>query len=170
MSKRGYIYADGSCNPNPGPGGWGIVISLDNKTPYKMFWGRSEGQVTNNIMELRSCIEALKLVKEGVTLTVYTDSNYIVGCFNGEHTNGIPWYVSWRWRGWKTSKKEPVANRELWEELIALAEKRKVTWVHIRAGSAYLNDVADFLSRGEPKPGKPIPEHCKGLNIPVVSP
>lgn len=111
------IFCDGACSGNgkeENAGGWGAVLKY--KDNEKRFSGGAS-KTTNNIMELTAVIEALKqLNSKQLEVNIYSDSAYVVNCFN----NG--WYHKWRINGWITSKKEPVENRTLWENLIALVE------------------------------------------------
>lgn len=114
------IYTDGACSGNQNEtntGGWGCVLEYGEHT--KELWGGEEN-TTNNRMELTALIEALKALKEdGLTIHIYSDSSYLINCFKNK------WYVSWQKNGWKNSKKEPVENKELWEELLALLSKHE---------------------------------------------
>lgn len=107
------IYTDGACSGNPGPGGWATVI-LD-KDNIHIYTGYSE-QTTNNIMELSAVSNALSyLLTESIDsdCIIYTDSAYIANCFKDK------WYTKWIENGWKTSTKQPVANKELWQEILS---------------------------------------------------
>lgn len=108
------IYTDGACSGNPGPGGWGAILMYNEN--QKEISGASK-ETTNNIMEITAVIEALKLLKEECNVKVYSDSAYVVNAFNQG------WIYNWRKNNWKTSGKEPVKNRELWEELYSLTRK-----------------------------------------------
>lgn len=134
------IYTDGACSGNPGPGGWGAVLLYkDNK---KEIYG-SEKETTNQRMELTAVIEALKALKvSGRDVTVYTDSAYIVNAFEKG------WISRWQKNGWKNSRKENVANRDLWEELIFLTLKNNVKLEKVKghAGNRW-NERCDELAR-----------------------
>jgi len=134
------IYTDGACSGNPGPGGWGAVLLYkDNK---KEIYG-SEKETTNQRMELTAVIEALKALKvSGWDVTVYTDSAYIVNAFEKG------WISRWQKNGWKNSRKENVANRDLWEELIFLTLKNNVKLEKVKghAGNRW-NERCDELAR-----------------------
>lgn len=109
------IYTDGACAGNQEKdniGGWGCVLQYGGRE--KELNG-GEINTTNNRMELTALIQALSALKErGLRLRIFSDSSYLVNCFRGR------WYVSWQKNGWKNSKKQPVENRELWEQLLAL--------------------------------------------------
>ena len=113
------IYTDGGCSGNQSDeniGGWGAILEYGEHS--KELHG-GELNTTNNRMEMKALIAALSaLKKEGLDIEVFSDSSYLMNCFREK------WYVSWRRNGWKNSKKEPVENRELWEELLSLVEKQ----------------------------------------------
>lgn len=137
------VFTDGGCSGNPGPGGWAYVIIADGSTRER--WG-AEGLTTNNRMELSAVIAALKSIVEdpslrGRPLTVYTDSQYV--------QKGISsWVSSWKRNGWRTASKDPVKNRELWQELDSLAAGLTVAWRWVKghAGNEY-NERCDALTQ-----------------------
>lgn len=122
------IYADGGCRGNgkvDNIGGYGVVLEMgDNKKEIK----KAHYDVTNNIMELTSCIEGLKALKRtDIPVRLYSDSRYVTNAINEK------WYKNWRLNGWKTSNKEPVKNKELWEQLLKLKESFKdITFVWVK--------------------------------------
>jgi ribonuclease HI len=136
--KKITIYTDGACSGNPGPGGWGAVLIYgDNK---KEISGAKEN-TTNNVMEITAVLEALKLLKEECEVDVYSDSAYVVNAFNQG------WIYNWQKNNWKTSGKDPVKNRELWEELYSLTKRHKVTFIKVKGHSDNeLNNRCDFLA------------------------
>lgn len=111
------IFCDGACSGNgkdENVGGWGAVLKY--KDQVKEIKGGAS-KTTNNIMELTAAIEALNQLKSPhLNIKIYSDSAYVVNCFQNN------WYVKWRMNGWQTSKKEPVENKALWEQLIQLVE------------------------------------------------
>ena len=131
------IYTDGACSGNPGPGGWGAVLIFGDKN--KEISGSST-HTTNNIMELTAPIESLKILKEPCIVNIYTDSVYV--------KNGITtWIHSWKKNGWKTAKKEPVKNMELWIALENISKQHKIEWHWVKGHSDnYYNNRADFLA------------------------
>ena len=135
------IYTDGACSGNPGPGGWGAVLIYgENK---KEISGGNKN-TTNNIMETTAVIEALKCLKNECKATVYSDSAYVVNCFNQG------WIYNWKKNNWKTSTKGPVKNKELWEELYTLVKKYNVEFVKVKGHSDNeLNNRCDELARSE---------------------
>ena len=133
------IYTDGACSGNPGPGGWGsILMHKENK---KEISGRLEN-TTNNVMELTAVIEALKLLKFPCEVELYSDSAYVVNAFNQK------WIYGWLKNGWKNSSKEPVKNKELWQELYELTKIHKITFIKVKghADNEY-NNRCDELAR-----------------------
>ena len=130
------IHTDGACRGNPGPGGWAWA---EGTTRYA---SGAEAHTTNQRMEVRAAIEALRSTPEGA-VEIVSDSSYVVKCFNDK------WYLGWRRRGWKNSQGQPVANRDLWEELFALAleSERQVifSWVKGHSGDP-MNDFVDALA------------------------
>ena len=132
------VYSDGACSGNPGPGGWGAVI-IDGGQEREI--SGSEPSTTNQRMELRAVIEALRAIAGRRCVAVYSDSAYVVNCFRER------WYVRWQKNGWRNAQNKPVGNRDLWETLIALAERHDVSWHKVvgHAGDP-LNERADRLA------------------------
>lgn len=133
------IYTDGACSGNPGPGGWGSVLIY--KDVKKEISGGSKS-TTNNIMEITAVIEALKLLKHPCKVQLYSDSAYVVNCFNQG------WIYNWIKNNWKTSGKDSVKNKELWQELYELTKIHKVTFNKVKGHSDNeLNNRCDELAR-----------------------
>ena len=133
------IYTDGACSGNPGPGGWGsILMYKDNK---KEISGGKEN-TTNNIMELTAVIEGLKLLKFPCKVKLYSDSAYVVNAFNQK------WIYGWLKNGWRNASKEPVKNKELWQELYDLTKIHKVEFIKVKGHSDNeYNNRCDELAR-----------------------
>ena len=132
------IYTDGSCLENPGNGGWAaIIIDGGKKTQIK----GSKKNTTNNQMELLAPIEALKKIPKGSKIEIFTDSKYV--------KSGITeWIHNWKKNGWKTADKQPVKNKELWEELDLLANEFEISWNWVKAHSTdKLNNEVDLIAR-----------------------
>ena len=132
------IHTDGACRGNPGPGGWGAVMSCG--AHYRELSG-AHPATTNNRMELTAAIRALEALKRPSAVDLYTDSTYL--------RDGITrWLPGWKARGWRTAAKAPVKNRDLWEALDALAARHEVAWHWVKghAGNAG-NERADALAR-----------------------
>ena len=133
------IYTDGACYGNPGIGGWGAVILLNDNQQINLNGGSL--QTTNNQMELRAAIEGLKYFSKSTSLNIYTDSKYV--------KEGIEsWIQKWKINGWKTSTKKEVKNKDLWIELNTQIVRHKIQWNWIKghAGNKY-NEKADTLAR-----------------------
>ena len=137
MEKKIYIYTDGACRGNPGPGGWGALLKYENH--IKEIKGGSL-LTTNNIMELTAVIESLNQLKFKSKVVVTTDSAYV--------KNGITtWIHNWKLKGWKTASKKPVKNKELWMKLDTLSSKHDILWKWVKGHSGNPdNDRADFLA------------------------
>jgi ribonuclease HI len=116
------VYCDGSCLGNPGRGGWAalLVMHREGARLEKLVAG-AQPDTTNNQMELRAAIEGLRALKRPCRVKVHTDSTYVI-------KGMTEWRFGWEKRGWKNSKKQPVENRALWEELIGVEARHKVTW------------------------------------------
>lgn len=112
------MYCDGACRGNGQQnalGGYGIVLLDYNNKRKKEIKYACRG-VTNNIMELTSVIEGLKILKNPCSVEIFSDSKYVVSAFNEN------WITNWQRNGWRTSSKQPVKNKELWEELWSLTQ------------------------------------------------
>lgn len=120
------IYTDGACSGNPGPGGWAAVLLYGDKE--KEIWG-SEKLTTNNRMELLAAVQGLKALKRPCKVNLHSDSAYLVNAFN----NG--WLKKWQSNGWKTARKEPVENQDIWQELLQLSDIQEVTWIKVKGHS-----------------------------------
>lgn len=133
------IYTDGACKGNPGPGGWGVVLE-DGES--RQFVGGREDLTTNNRMELKAAVEALRLVSgQARVVQVVTDSEYI--------QKGITeWLPKWKLKSWKTASKKPVKNQDLWRELDALAGRHSVQWLWVKGHSGDPgNELADDVAQ-----------------------
>ena len=126
------IYTDGSCDPNPGPGGWAALIIMDGKE--KMLYG-SAAASTNNRMELKAAIKALQSIEIKKPIILYTDSQYL-------KKGVMEWMENWKSRNWKR-KGGKLANVDLWKELSKETEKHNITWrwVKAHAGDKYNEQV-----------------------------
>lgn len=139
MSEKVIIYTDGACSGNPGPGGWGAILMY--KGAKKEISGGMK-ETTNNIMEITAVVEALKCLKVESDVQVYSDSAYTVNAFNQG------WIYNWMKNGWKTSSKEPVKNKELWQELYALTKKHKVEFIKVKGhADNEFNNRCDEMAR-----------------------
>jgi ribonuclease HI len=119
------IHTDGACRGNPGPGGWGALLSWNGR--HKELSG-SEAATTNNRMELTAAIMGLAALKRPTVATVQTDSQYVI--------KGITeWLPSWKARGWRTADRKPVKNQDLWERLDQLAAGHTLSWQWVKGHS-----------------------------------
>ena len=137
------IYTDGACSKNPGPGGWAAVLMYGSAR--KEISG-GEAQTTNNRMEITAAIKGLEALKEICAVELYTDSAYL----RDAYLKG--WIFNWLRNGWKKTNKDPVENQDLWEKLLALTKKHKVSWHKVKghADNEY-NNRCDELARKEIK-------------------
>ena len=119
------IYTDGACRGNPGPGGWGALLSSGE---HEKELSGADPQTTNNRMELTAVIRALESLKRPTEARIFTDSEYV--------RRGITeWVKNWKARGWKTADRKPVKNQDLWERLDALAAGHKIEWRWVKGHS-----------------------------------
>ena len=137
------IYTDGACSGNPGPGGWGAVLMF-GETIREISGG--EKHTTNNRMEMMGVIRAVEQLRERCSVSVHSDSAYVINCFRQR------WHEKWLRNGWKNSSKQPVENRDLWEQLLAVTRNHDVTWVKVKGHSDDVwNNRCDELARAESK-------------------
>ena len=136
--KTVYIYTDGACSGNPGPGGWGAILRYGGRE--KELSG-GEAQTTNNRMELTGVIAALEALREPCRVELYSDSKYVVDALDKG------WAEKWRAKGWKKPDKKPALNPDLWERLLALAEAHELHchWVKGHAENEF-NNRCDALA------------------------
>ena len=132
------IYTDGACRGNPGVGGWGAVLVYRGRE--KELCG-GEPLTTNNRMELTAVIEALTALHEPCEVTLTSDSKYLVDALS------LGWAEGWRQRGWRKADRSPALNADLWERLLELTSRHRVTpvWVKGHAGHPY-NERCDRLA------------------------
>ena len=139
--KTVIIYTDGACSGNPGPGGWGAILSY-NGVEKELSGG--EKQTTNNRMELTGVISALQALKEPCIVELYSDSKYVIDALSKG------WAKAWRSKGWVKSDKKPALNSDLWKTLLELTEKHELHyhWVKGHAENVY-NNRCDALAVAE---------------------
>ena len=132
------IYTDGSCLGNPGNGGWAAIIMDDKK---KIQIKGSKKNTTNNQMELLAPIKALKKIPKGSNVQIFTDSKYV--------KSGITeWINNWKKNGWKTASKQPVKNKDLWNELDQMTIQFQIKWSWVKGHSTdVLNNEVDLIAR-----------------------
>ncbi len=138
MSLRVAIWTDGACSGNPGPGGWGAILTFNG---HRKELKGGEAQTTNNRMELMAAIVALESLKRDCGVDLYTDSQYVRGGITA-------WMKNWKRNGWRTADKKPVKNAELWQRLDAAAQSHEIEWHWVKghAGDPN-NERADELAR-----------------------
>ena len=135
--KQVIMYTDGACRGNPGPGGWGALITFEGSTK-EVFGGKLD--VTNNQMELSAAIEGLAALTEPCNVDLFTDSKYVM--------DGITqWIHNWKKNNWRTAAKKDVKNKELWQKLDELINFHLVQWHWVKGHSGDEgNEMADLLA------------------------
>ncbi|WP_117211989.1 ribonuclease HI [Allorhizocola rhizosphaerae] len=132
------IYTDGACSPNPGPGGWGVLLRYGEHE--KELCGGEPSITTNNRMELTAPIVALESLTRPSVVRLHTDSTYV--------RNGITqWLPRWKRNGWQTSAREPVKNADLWVRLDTAVARHEVEWLWVKGHAGHPdNERADCLA------------------------
>jgi ribonuclease HI len=132
------IFTDGACSGNPGPGGWGAILRAGG---HEKELSGGDPATTNNRMEMTAAIRALEALKKPSTVTIHTDSRYLL--------DGMTKFLAgWKKKGWKTADKKPVKNVDLWHALEAAAEPHDVSWRWVKGHSDHVeNERADALAR-----------------------
>ena len=139
--KKVVLYTDGACSGNPGVGGWEAI--LRHGSAEKVLTGGEE-QTTNNRMELMGVISGLEALKEDCEVEIYSDSAYVVNAFLQD------WISYWLMSGWRTKGKKPVQNIELWQRLLNVCAKHKITWHKVKGhADNELNNRCDTLAVAE---------------------
>lgn len=139
IKKEVIIYTDGACSGNPGAGGYGAVLLYGDK---RKELSQGYRMTTNNRMEVLAVIKALEILKGQCSVTLYSDSKYVVDAIEKG------WVKKWKANGWKRNQKELASNIDLWERLLELLEKHHVVfhWVKGHADNIE-NERCDFLAR-----------------------
>lgn len=136
------IYTDGSCLGNQhdnANGGYGAIVLMPGAT---LELAQGYRNTTNNRAELRGCIAALKALPYGCSVTIYSDSKYVTDAFN------LGWIDKWKVSGWRNASKKPVANQDLWSELLTAMESHEVIWQWVKGHSDNpMNTHADALAQ-----------------------
>lgn len=132
------LFTDGACLGNPGPGGWAALLRAG--TREKALVG-AEAMTTNNRMELMAAIAGIEALKRACAVDLTTDSQYV--------RRGVEeWMPRWKANGWKTSDKQPVKNRDLWERLDATLASHDVRWHWVKGHAGHAeNERVDVLAR-----------------------
>ena len=144
--SRVEIFTDGACSGNPGPGGWAAILRAPDQDSggaarheKEIFGG--ETSTTNNRMELTAVIKALQALKMPATVTIYTDSKYVMD-------GATSWMPRWKLNGWRTADKKPVKNDDLWRALDEAARRHTLSWKWVAGHSGHPeNERADVLAR-----------------------
>lgn len=137
-----FVYTDGACSGNPGPGGWGaLLLAKEGAQVVKeraLCGGAAD--TTNNRMELMAAISALEALDRASTLTVITDSNYVKGGVTA-------WMFNWKKNNWRTAARKPVKNVDLWQRLDEAQARHNVTWEWVKGHAGHPeNERADELA------------------------
>lgn len=134
------IYCDGACLYNPGPGGFAALLLLKGQKEERVISGL-EFHTTNNRMELRAAIEGLRGLKRKCRVEVYSDSQYVV-------KGMTEWIKGWQRTGFKNAQKKDIVNKDLWQDLLQIANEHVVTWHWVRGHSGdELNERVDEIAR-----------------------
>jgi len=135
--KQVEIFTDGACKGNPGPGGWGAILRMGD---HEKELSGGEAQTTNNRMELTAAIRALSALTQPCTVTLSTDSKYVI--------DGITkWIHGWRRNNWINSQKKPVLNADLWRELADASAPHRIDWQWVKGHAGHPeNERADQLA------------------------
>ena len=132
------IYTDGACRGNPGKGGWGAILVYGG---VEKELSGGERETTNNRMELTAVISALEALREPCEVTLTSDSKYVIDAIT------LGWARSWQAKGWRKADKSPALNVDLWEKLLALLERHKVSFVWVRGHNGHpYNERCDVLA------------------------
>ncbi|OGU17101.1 MAG: ribonuclease HI [Geobacteraceae bacterium GWC2_53_11] len=132
------VFCDGACSGNPGPGGYGAILRCGGHTK-ELSGGAKE--TTNNRMEMSAAIEALRQLTRPCQVIITTDSQYLV-------KGMTEWIAGWQRKGWRNSKKEPVLNKDLWEQLLVLTSSHSVQWKWVKGHAGHAeNERCDQLAR-----------------------
>ena len=138
MTPDVVIFTDGACSGNPGPGGWGAILTAG---VHERELCGGEAHTTNNRMEMMAANRALEALKRPCRVELHTDSQYL--------RQGITeWLAGWKARGWRTAAKAPVKNEDLWRELDEARARHTVDWRWIKGHAGHpMNERADALAR-----------------------
>lgn len=148
--KQIFIYTDGSCLGNPGPGGWAALLVYRGQK--KMISGNSH-ESTNNRMELTAVIKAMSQLKEPCAIELYTDSKYVMD-------GALQWMSNWKKNNWMNAKKQPVKNIDLWQALDDVQQRHQINWHWVKGHSGHAeNELVDDEAR---KQAELILEHSNG--------
>jgi len=135
------VFTDGACRGNPGPGGWGVLLRyIHNHEKKEKKLSGSEAHTTNNRMELTAVIKALEALKMPCKIILTTDSQYV-------KKGMTEWIHQWKKKGWMTSDKKPVKNKDLWQQLESQIQSHEIQWHWVKAHNGHVeNEIADQLA------------------------
>jgi ribonuclease HI len=132
------IFTDGACSGNPGPGGWGALLRVGER---ERELSGAEANTTNNRMEMMAAIVALEALKRPSSVELSTDSRYVLD-------GATKWMANWKRNGWRTAKREPVKNVDLWQRLEQALAPHQVKWHWVRGHSGHVeNERVDAIAR-----------------------
>ena len=133
------VYTDGACSGNPGPGGWAALLI---ETGGERVVSGASAHTTNQRMELTAAIEGLAVITTHQPVHLFTDSSYVMNCFRDR------WWARWEANGWLGAGRQSIANRDLWERLIAETRRLDVVWHKVKGHSGDpFNERVDALAR-----------------------
>jgi ribonuclease HI len=137
-AQRVAIWTDGACSGNPGPGGWGAIVTFGG---HRKELSGGEDETTNNRMELTAAFMALEALTRDCEVDLHTDSQYVKGGVTS-------WMKNWKKNGWRTADKKPVKNVDLWQRLDEATQRHRIKWHWVKghAGNP-MNERADELAR-----------------------
>lgn len=137
QNNRVEIWTDGGCSPNPGVGGWGVLLRYRG---VESELSGGEIETTNNRMELTAAAVSLEKLTRPCVVDLYTDSQYV-------RKGIVEWLAGWKKNGWKTAAKKAVANADLWQRLDAVNAKHQVNWHWVKGHSGHIeNERVDELA------------------------
>jgi len=139
--KQVTIFTDGACSYNPGPGGWACILIYGE---HKKELSGYMPETTNNRMEIFAVIQGLRALKEPCSVSVYSDSAYVINAFKQG------WIDRWQRSGWKTSTRKSVEDQDLWNQLLIVMQKHTLSWNKVAGHSdVELNERCDRLARSQ---------------------
>ena len=139
--KQVYLYTDGACSGNPGPGGWGAILRY--RTTEKELSG-GEASTTNNRMELMAAIQGLRCLKEPCLVQLCSDSKYLIDALQKG------WVYNWKKQNYKMPGGKLRPNVDLWEQLLELLEQHTVTFVWVKGHAGHPeNERCDQLATAQ---------------------
>ncbi|MEE2890223.1 MAG: ribonuclease HI [Planctomycetota bacterium] len=132
------IWTDGACRGNPGPGGWAYIVRASDGNEEVCY--DYDSSTTNNRMELAAALEALRSIPEGSSVSLFSDSQYVVKGMS-------EWVAGWQRRNWRKADGKPVLNDDLWKQLVAVAANKQIEWVWVEGHAGQNeNERCDVLA------------------------